>query len=136
VPLAALVASAEAGCFEPGDQGGTFNGNPLMAAIGCAVVERVRQPAFLAAVRANGHALAARLRALSAAYGHGEVRGRGLLRALALRHGETQKVVDGAFERGLLVNAPRPHTLRFMPALTVSREEIDRMVELLEPGLA
>jgi acetylornithine/N-succinyldiaminopimelate aminotransferase len=45
-------------------------------------------------------------------------------------------VVDGALERGLLINAPRPDTLRFMPALTVTREEVDRMLELLEPCLA
>jgi acetylornithine/N-succinyldiaminopimelate aminotransferase len=136
VPLAALVSSAHASCFEPGDQGGTFNGNPLMAAVGCAVVETVRQPAFLAGVRETGNYLADRLRALSAALGHGQVRGRGLLLALALRHGEAQKVVDTALERGLLINAPRPDSLRFMPALTVTRDEVDRMLALLEPGLA
>jgi acetylornithine/N-succinyldiaminopimelate aminotransferase len=136
VPLAALVASAAASCFEPGDQGGTFNGNPLMAAIGCAVLGTVRQPAFLASVRETGDYLAARLTELSAATGHGKVRGRGLLLALALGHGEAQKVVDAALDRGLLINAPRPDSLRFMPALTVTREEIDTMIERLGPCLA
>jgi acetylornithine/N-succinyldiaminopimelate aminotransferase len=136
VPLAALVSSAQASCFEPGDQGGTFNGNPLMAAVGCAVVEFVREPTFLAGVRATGDYLAERLRVVSADLGHGEVRGRGLLLALALTRGEGQKVVDTALERGLLINAPRPDTLRFMPALTVTRDEVDRMLALLEPCLA
>jgi acetylornithine/N-succinyldiaminopimelate aminotransferase len=136
VPLTALVASAAASCFRPGDQGGTFNGNPLMAAAGCAVVETVRRPEFLAEVRETGEYLAERLRALSAELGHGEVRGRGLLLALALRRGEAQKVVDTAFERGLLINAPRPDSLRFMPALTVTREEIDWMLALLRSTLA
>jgi len=95
----------------------------------------VNTPAFLAAVRDTGAYLAGRLAALSAAHGHGEVRGRGLLLALALGHGEGQKIVDGARERGLLINAPRPDALRFMPALTVTRAEIDRMVELLAPCL-
>ena len=45
---------AAASCFEPGDQGGTFNGNPLMAAVGCAVVETVARPEFLAGVRDDG----------------------------------------------------------------------------------
>jgi acetylornithine/N-succinyldiaminopimelate aminotransferase len=36
----------------------------------------------------------------------------------------------------LLINAPRADTLRFMPALTVSRSEVDRMLELLRPCLA
>ena len=136
VPLAALVAGAPVSCFEPGDQGGTFNGNPLMAAVGCAVVETVRQPEFLASVRETGAYLAERLRAVSAELGHGEVRGRGLLLALALTRGEGQKMVDSALDRGLLINAPRPDTLRFMPALTVTRDEIDRMLVLLEPCLA
>jgi len=136
VPLAALVASAEACCFEPGDQGGTFNGNPLMAAVGCAVVETVSQPQFLASVRETGDYLAARLQALSSDLGHGEVRGRGLLLALALNGRDAAKVTDTALERGLLINAPRPDSLRFVPALTVSRVEIDRMIELLEGCLA
>jgi acetylornithine/N-succinyldiaminopimelate aminotransferase len=135
VPLAALVASTEASCFEPGDQGGTFGGNALMAAVGCAVMEIVGRPAFLAAVRETGGYLAERLRALSAAYGHGEVRGRGLLLALALRHGDGAKIAAAAFERALVINAPRPDTLRFMPALTVTRDEIDEMVTRLEPCL-
>ena len=136
VPLAALVASTAASCFEPGDQGGTFNGNPLMSAVGCAVLEMVRRPEFLASVRETGAYLVARLRALSEELGHGEVRGRGLLLALALTRGDAGKIVEGALERGLLINAPRPDTLRFMPALTVSRDEVDRMIALLEPGLA
>jgi acetylornithine/N-succinyldiaminopimelate aminotransferase len=136
VPLAALVASESVSCFEPGDQGGTFNGNPLMAAVGCAVMEIVTQPQFLATVRKTGDYLTERLSTLSAALGHGAVRGRGLLLALALGRGEAQKVVDSALDRGLLINAPRPDTLRFMPALTVTTAEIDRMVTMLEGCLA
>jgi acetylornithine/N-succinyldiaminopimelate aminotransferase len=136
VPLAALVADSTVSCFQPGDQGGTFNGSALMTAVGCAVLQTVNTPAFLASVRDTGAYLAGRLRALSAELGHGEVRGRGLLLALALGRGEAQKIVDDARERGLLLNAPRPDALRFMPALTVSREEVDRMIELLRPGLA
>jgi acetylornithine/N-succinyldiaminopimelate aminotransferase len=136
VPLAALVASAEVCCFEPGDQGGTFNGNPLMAAVGCAVVETVSRPEFLAGVREIGDYLTARLQALSADTGHGAVRGRGLLLALALNGVDAAKVADTALERGLLINAPRPDSLRFMPALTVTRGEIDRMVAVLEGALA
>ena len=63
------------------------------------------------------------------------MRGRGLLVALALPHDVAGAVVDRARENGLLINAARPDTLRFMPALTVSREEIDGMVERLEPAL-
>ena len=44
VPLAALLATEKASCFEHGDQGGTFNGNPLMCAAGLAVLEEVSKP--------------------------------------------------------------------------------------------
>jgi acetylornithine/N-succinyldiaminopimelate aminotransferase len=135
VPLAALVAAESACCFEYGDQGGTFNGSPLMTAIGNAVVETVSSPAFLADVVAKGDYLTQRLRELSARLGHGEVRGRGLLLALELRGADPGKVSRNAMDRGLLINAPRPDTLRFMPALNVTREEIDEMLALLEAVL-
>ena len=135
VPIAALVASGSASCFEYGDQGGTFNGAPLMAAVGCAVLETVLAPGFLDTVAATGEYLAARLRALSAELGHGEVRGRGLLLALALKDLDAGKVVQAALDRGLLINAPRPDSLRFMPSLTVSRDEIDQMMALLRESL-
>jgi len=132
VPLAALVAAEAVCCFEPGDQGGTFNGSPLMTAIGNAVVETVNQPAFLADVAAKGDYLMDRLRRLSAQLGHGEVRGRGLLVALELKGTDAGKVSRTAMDRGLLINAPRPDTLRFMPALNVTRDEIDQMLAGLE----
>jgi len=135
VPLAALLAAEHACCFEYGEQGGTFNGSPLMTAIGSAVVETVSRPAFLAEVTAKGEYLTDRLRELSATHGHGEVRGRGLLLALELRGKDAAKVARNAMDHGLLINAPRPDTLRFMPALNVTRDEIDRMLALLESVL-
>jgi acetylornithine/N-succinyldiaminopimelate aminotransferase len=132
VPLAALVAHRDFCCFEYGDQGGTFCGNPLMAAVGCAVMEEIARPAFLSRVVEAGERLAASLHGLSRKHGCGEVRGKGLLLALDLRHDVAAEVVELAQTRGLLVNAPRSDSLRFMPALTVSDGEIDRMVEILD----
>ncbi len=132
VPLAALVAHHDFCCFEYGDQGGTFCGNPLMAAVGCAVIEEVTKPGFLARVAEAGERLATGLRALSRKHGCGEVRGKGLLLALHLRRDIASDLVDRALAHGLLINAPRPDSLRFMPALTVSDEEIDRTVDILD----
>jgi len=136
VPLAALLAHRDVACFEPGDQGGTFCGNPIMAAVGCAVIEEITRPGFLAAVVHSGEHLASRLTALSRRHGCGEVRGRGLLRALNLNRDIAARVAAQALERGLLLNAPRPDSLRFMPALTVTADEIDRMIELLDGVLS
>lgn len=132
VPLAALVAHRDVCCFEYGDQGGTFCGNPIMAAVGCAVIEEVARPGFLEKVQRAGEHLAEGLRALSRVHGCGEVRGRGLLLALDLKRNTAAEAVGLALERGLLINGPRPDTLRFMPALTVTHQEIDRMLGILD----
>ena len=135
VPLAALLAHRDVCCFDYGDQGGTFCGNPLMAAVGCSVIEEVTAPGFLAHVAQAGAYLADRLHALSHKHGCGEVRGQGLLLALDLRRDIAPLVADRARARGLLVNAPCADALRFMPALTVTDEEIDQMIELLDGAL-
>ena len=131
VPLAALVAKREVMCFAHGDQGGTFNGNPLMTAVGCAVMEEVGRPGFLAQVAETGAYLAERLTQLSRVHGGG-VRGRGLLLALDLKRPIGPQLVERARDRGLLINAPRPDCLRFMPSLNVSRAEIDQMIAILD----
>lgn len=135
VPLAALLATRAASCFEPGDQGGTFNGNALMAAVGLAVLEHINDAAFLANVRAQSVYLRARLERLAVNHGLGAVRGRGLLLALELGRDCGAEVVTVAREHGLLINAPRAHLLRFMPALTVTQTEIDDAMARLGAAL-
>jgi acetylornithine/N-succinyldiaminopimelate aminotransferase len=132
VPLAALLATEAASCFEHGDQGGTFNGNPLMCAAGLAVLERVAAPEFLKSAVDAGLLLACELQRLSARHGLGEVRGRGLLLALDLKHPIGASIVAQALENGVLLNSPQPDALRFMPALNVTREEIAAMIESLD----
>lgn len=136
VPLAALLATKAASCFEHGDQGGTFNGNPLMCAAGAAVLQHVVSPTFLKLVADNGLYLEGELQRISARHGLGEVRGRGLLLALDLKMPIAGSIVTQAFEDGVLLNAPRPDTLRFMPALTVTRQEIAAMIDSLDAVLA
>jgi acetylornithine/N-succinyldiaminopimelate aminotransferase len=132
VPLAALLATERTCCFEHGDQGGTFNGNPLMCAVGLAVLEQVAAPEFLKSTDDAGLFLESELQRLSARHGLGEVRGRGLLLALDLELPIAASIVVQAFEAGLLLNAPQPDALRFMPALNVTREEIAILVDGLD----
>ena len=146
VPLAALCATAAASVFEPGEQGGTFNGSPLMTAVGEAVLSAVLAPGFLEGVAERGRYLGARLEGLVAEFGLSHERGWGLLRALDLGSDAADSIVTYARDglerqpgwdgQGLLLNAPRPHLLRFMPALTVTVAEIDRMVDGLRRALA
>ena len=131
-PLAALLATEKASCFEHGDQGGTFNGNALMCAAGLAVLEEVSKPEFLKAAADAGLFLESELQKLSARHGLGEVRGRGLLLALDLKLPIAPAIVAQAFETGLLLNAPQADTLRFMPALNVARAEMLEMIDGLD----
>jgi acetylornithine/N-succinyldiaminopimelate aminotransferase len=132
VPLAALLATEAASCFQHGDQGGTFNGNPLMCAAGLAVLQCVGTPDFLKSVADAGLFLASELQRISARHGLGEVRGRGLLLALDLKHPIGASIVAQALADGVLLNSPQPDALRFMPALNVTREEIAAMIDCLD----
>ena len=136
VPIAALLAREEVFCFEAGDQGGTLNGNPLMASVGAAVLATVTAPGFLPRVSRVARILRSRLEALARAHGCPDVRGRGLLLAVVLPEPVGARVRDLCFDAGLLLNSPQPELLRFMPALTVTPKEIDAMVAILEPALA
>jgi acetylornithine/N-succinyldiaminopimelate aminotransferase len=138
VPLAALLCREEVACFEAGDQGGTYNGNPLMTAVGEAVLKQLLAPGFLQSVKDKGAYLSAELTKLSAQHHLQGERGEGLLRALKLGHNIGAQIVDTARELnpvGLLLNSPRPDLLRFMPALNVTKEEIDQMIAMLSDVL-
>jgi acetylornithine/N-succinyldiaminopimelate aminotransferase len=134
VPLAALLATDAVACFIPGDQGGTYNGNPLMTAVGISVIEQLLVPGFLESVRAKGALLSKELLSISAEFNLDGERGEGLLRALMLSSDIGSKLVELARDRnpeGLLINSPRPNLLRFMPALNVSDDEIHQMCKIL-----
>lgn len=136
VPVAAVLAGERASCFEPGDQGSTFGGNPLMTAVALAVVNVVSQPSFLAQVRARGERLRAALVQLATAMPGSRVRGQGLLWALVLDQPWAPAITDAARELGLLVNPARPNILRFMPQLALSSEDIETMSERLRGAFA
>ena len=138
VPLAALLAREEIACFEPGDQGGTYNGNPLMTAVGVAVIKELLKPGFLQGVRERADYLRAGSLKLSEKHGFEGERGEGLLRALQLGRDIGPQIVEAARTMepvGLLLNSPRPNLLRFMPALNVTNDEIDQMFAMLSDVL-
>ncbi|WP_347554876.1 acetylornithine transaminase [Robbsia sp. KACC 23696] len=133
-PLAALLAKESASVFVAGDQGGTYNGNPPMTAVGYEVISRMVAPGFLENVRTCAEYLRSQLLKLSEEYGFAGERGEGLLRALLLGSDIGPQIVEEArllTPTGLLINAARPNLLRFMPALNVTTADIDDMIALL-----
>ncbi len=131
VPISALLAKASCSCFDYGDQGGTFCGTPLMTSVGVAVIQTLLSDGFLQNSRQVGAQLSEGLTAISQEFNLGVVRGRGMLLALELGNNSGPEIVTAAREQGLLLNAPRPHCLRFMPALNSTAAEIDEGLGLL-----
>jgi len=131
VPVGACVTTPELGdVFRPGDHGSTFAGGPLVAAAAGAVLDVVDDDAFLAAVAEKGERLRAGLRAL----GLDEVRGRGLM--LAFAADDAPALVRRALlEQRLVINATGPDTVRLLPPLTISGEEIEEGLRRLERAL-
>jgi acetylornithine/N-succinyldiaminopimelate aminotransferase len=135
VPLAALLCREEIACFVPGDQGGTYNGNPLITAVGIAVIKELLAPGFIASVKEKSEYLSKALIALSEKHALQGERGEGLLRALKLGADIGGVLVEAGRSMepvGILLNSPRPDLLRFMPALNVSIAEIDQMISMLD----
>ncbi len=134
IPLGALLAREEvAKVFTPGTHASTFGGNPLATAAACAVMDLLSE-GLVERVQRAGERLSRRLAAIGGRTS-GE-RGLGLLRALLLSEDLAPKVVAGARELGLLVNAVGDRVIRLAPPLTVSDDEIDRACALLAEAVA
>ena len=137
VPIGAFMAKQKAAVFTPGDHGSTYGGNPLMCAVGRDVMRYVLAEDVLANVQRRGKRLMEGLQALQAEYPWiVEVRGAGLLQAIQFKQDISQDVLKACLNAGLLVNAPRPNTIRFMPALVINDSEIDEGLSKLATALA
>jgi len=123
LPVGACVAALEAShALELGDHGSTFAGGPVIASAALTVLDTVYDDAFLNAVRERGDRLAAGLRRVGL-----DVRGLGLM--LAFRVDEAPGVARRLLlEERVVVNATGPDTVRLLPPLTVTDDEIDEAV--------
>ncbi len=120
---ACLVSERLRDVLKPGEQGSTFGGNPVAAAGGLEVVSRVSDPAFLEAVREKGAYLRERLLETPRVTG---VYGRGLMIGVALEAGlDAHRVLTECARRGLLILTAKER-VRFLPPLTISREDLDQ----------
>ncbi|MGE5188816.1 MAG: aspartate aminotransferase family protein [Gemmatimonadota bacterium] len=136
LPLGAVVAREDvAASFGPGSHGSTFGGSPVCCAASKVVLETVASPGFLDEVRRKGDLLAARLEALAARRADiRDVRGMGLMRAVEMTC-ETREIAGRCLDRGLVVGSSAGTVIRFLPPLTVTDDEIERGLALLEACL-
>ena len=125
LPIGALLVSDEAaGAFAPGDHASTFGGNPVACAAACAVVDELTDE-LLAGVRAKEVLVRAAFP---------DARGRGLLLALDVDR-PAAEIVAAAFERGVLVCTAGERTLRLTPPLTITTDELEHGLAVLQEVL-
>jgi acetylornithine/succinyldiaminopimelate/putrescine aminotransferase len=122
LPIGALVTGERlADVFQPGDHGSTFAGGPLVAAAANAAFDVLSDPALLARVHELGERLCDGLATLPGASG---VRGRGLM--VAFEAEDAPALVRRALlEERIVLNATGPSTVRLLPPLIVTADEID-----------
>ncbi len=132
---AVLVNEPVAGAMQPGDHGTTFGGGPFVAAVAEHVVQRLGDPALLAHVRETGAWLQGELHALMQRTGKiRAIRGAGFIWGLDT-HEPVAPIVARAFARGLLLVGAGEHTLRLLPPLVMTREELREGLDMLEGAL-
>ncbi len=134
-PLAAVLVKEQFNIFEPGDQGGTYTGQPLAMSVGQAVLQELIDRDLLENSRRMGALILARLQDIAGRLGIENIRGLGLLIAFELKHRDAAEVVDRCLEKGLLINAPQLHTIRLMPPLIIAEPDIEHFCGILSEVL-
>lgn len=134
VPMGAILATEKvASAFVPGDHGTTFGGGPLVCAAANAILDAFEQENILDNVNEVGDYFISELKKLDKEV-IADVRGRGLMVGLELTKPGAE-YVDKLREAGFLINCTAGNVLRFVPPLTITKEEIDEFVKALDENL-
>ncbi|MEX2582496.1 MAG: acetylornithine transaminase [Gemmatimonadota bacterium] len=135
LPMGAVLLSERvADAVQPGDHATTFGGGPLVASAALAVCRKVGADGFLAEVRRKGGIVSERLEALALAREVAAVRGTGLIWGIELS-GPATEVVARALDAGLLLVGAGPNVVRLVPPLSISDDDLDRGLSMLEGAL-
>ncbi len=136
LPLGAMLAREEvAAAFQPGNHASTFGGNPVACAAGVAVMETLLEDNLARNAEEVGNYLLQRFRELQQKYSFiVDVRGRGLMSGIELDF-EGKEVARKCLEKGLLINCTAETFIRFLPPLTVTRNDIDEGITILDAVL-
>lgn len=133
LPMGAILVSSEiAATIKPGDHGTTFGGGPLVATVALEVVRRIADPSLLATVRENGEWLGDALRDIGKRTRKVRaIRGMGYMWGIDVVE-KAADVIERGWEAGVLIINAGEHTLRLLPPLVITREDLARGTALLE----
>jgi len=132
---AVLLTNDVASALQPGEHGTTFGGGPLVTHVAHHVCERIADPALLLRIRQDGAWFGAQLAALKDAHASVRaVRGLGFMWGVDVTE-PAGAVIERARAQGLLIISAGDHTLRILPPLTATREDLGRAVAMLDRAL-
>ncbi|HLW70740.1 MAG TPA: aspartate aminotransferase family protein [Candidatus Binataceae bacterium] len=136
VPIGAMVAKSEiAAAFSPGTHGSTFGGNPIACAAALAVFDALEHDGAIANGAEVGNYLIKRLREIAQTCPNvREVRGAAMIIGVVLKH-PAKPVVDACYGEKLVVNGTAETVLRLLPPLTLTREQADSGLAIIERAI-
>lgn len=134
-PLSASLAKEKLNIFDPGDQGGTYTGQPLAMSVGLAVLKELLDKDLIEQSRKMGEFIKEMLVELSKQYEIENIRGMGLLIAFDLLKTKGNDFVNKCLQDGLLINSPKERSIRLMPPLVVTENEIKKLMIVLKNNL-
>ncbi|HEY8854856.1 MAG TPA: acetylornithine transaminase [Candidatus Dormibacteraeota bacterium] len=121
-PIGACLAAPRADVFEPGDHGSTFGGNPLACTVALSVLAVIERDGLVGHAAEMGELLNGVLQGLGAK----EVRGLGLMQAAEFAEPHAKAFQNSCLEAGLIINAVDENSIRLVPPLIITADEIDR----------
>lgn len=133
-PISALCAKDYvAQAFEPGDHGGTYGGNPLACAAGLASLGTIISENLVDNSDKMGAYFREKLETLSEKYPQiSQIRGKGLMIGIELSNGKAKEIKDQCFDKGYLIGSVGSNTLRILPPLIITAEDIDGFINTLD----
>ena len=134
IPIGAVCAKDFlAAAFEPGDHGTTFGGNPFATGAALAVLDIIEKDKLVENAKNTGDYFKAELNKLKEKHTLiKDVRGIGLMIGLEIDESVAKEVFGKLFENGFLASLCGGKTLRFVPALILTKQDIDLLVKVLD----
>lgn len=136
-PIAATMVNEKVNnALQVGDHGTTYGGNPLGSAVGKYVLDIIGEEAFLKEVTRKGQVLSKRLAGLKSSYPEQikDIRGEGLMVGLEFVE-PPKELINRCRELGLLVITAGKSTVRFVPPLTITEEEMNQGLTIFEQAV-
>ena len=145
IPLGAIIARKSVGTWPLGSHGNTYGGNPIACAAALATIDLIEKQYLQNATDVGNYALDA-LNEIGVRHPSiGQVRGIGLMIGVEFvadqhskepAHDLRERVVEHAFERGLLTLGCGRNTIRISPPLSISKSEMDDGLEIFEEAIS